>query len=377
MTLTAVPGKNTLFSNWVGGASSSSSSIVVTLATNLAVQANFATNPFLAFAAAGAYQGLFQETNSGQVRLDRSGGVSASLTTLGAYTGKLTITNKTYSFSGHFDVAGLATNSVTLGKTESLTAWLRLDSQSGALTGLLSNANWTGELAACHTGRFPKTNAGAYTLLIPGSDDSSALPGGESFAALTVGATGQITVKGTLADGTAFTPTASISQTGRWPLYVSLYSGKGALFGWLTFTNDADSDLSGEVSWIKLGQKATYYGNGFTNRAVAVGARYKSSVPATGFTNGLLTVAEGGLTNSFTVSLSIGAGNKIVSGNKSLKLTLTTATGLFQGTVSNSIPGSLPKTLSIRGAVLAKQTNAAGFFLGASQSGRVTLERAQ
>ena len=79
-TLTAIPGNNWIFSNWVASGSenfvSNNPVLKFTMQSNLVLQANFVTNVFLA--AQGTYNGLFapanaprQQTNSGAITFSR------------------------------------------------------------------------------------------------------------------------------------------------------------------------------------------------------------------------------------------------------------------------------------------------------------------
>jgi hypothetical protein len=62
-----------------------------------------------------------------------------------------------------------------------------------------------------------------------------------------------------------------MSGQGLWPLYVSLYAGKGSIPGWLSFTNKGD--ISGQIDWFKLPQAtAKLYPGGFTNSTEAIGS---------------------------------------------------------------------------------------------------------
>ena len=46
---------------------------------------------------------------------------------------------------------------------------------------------------------------------------------------------GTVKFAGKLGDGTSVSQSALLSIDGQWPFYISLYSGSGSLFGWLTF----------------------------------------------------------------------------------------------------------------------------------------------
>lgn len=374
LSLKAVPANNWLFSNWSGDITTNAASITLPLRTNLALQANFVTNPFIQFGLARTYHGLFCVSNNPQ--LESSGFFSMSLSAKGAYSGKLVFTGKSLTLSGQISPAMMVSKPITLPSGTAATVAFQLNPVDGRINGTISNSVWSATLTGYPGGLFPTNNAGAYTLLIPGADDSTGQPGGDGFGAITLKTSGLASFKGSLADNTPFTLSASVSRQGLWPVFAPLYSGKGTMFGWLTFTNDSDNDLNGKLTWIKLSQKATYYGTSFTNTPEALGSRYTPSTPAFGFTDGMLSLSEGGLAAALTNSFVSSTAGKLTSDNKSLKLTLTTASGLFQGSIANPVPGATPKSFTFKGALLSKQTNGAGFFLGSGQTGRVRVEPA-
>lgn len=369
VSLKAVPANNWLFSNWSGDITTNAASITFAMRTNLALQANFVTNPFIQYGLARTYHGLFCISNNPQ--LESSGFFSMAITAKGAFSGKLIFAGKTLSLSGQFSAAMAASKTITLPSGAAAAAAFQLNQVDGQIDGTISNSTWTATLTGYPGGLFPTNNTGAYTLLIPGADDSTSQPGGDGFGAIMLKSTSLASLKGSLADNTPFTLSALVSRQGLWPVFAPLYSGKGAILGWLTFTNDSDNDLNGKLTWIKLSQKATYYGSSFTNTPEAVGSRYTPSATAFGFTSGFLTLSEGGIATALTNSFTNAEAGKIISDNKSLKLTLTTASGLFQGSIANPVPGATPKSFTLKGALLNKQTNGAGFFLGSGQTGRV------
>ena len=61
VTLRAVPGKNNVFSNWVGSYNTTKNPLTIVMTNDTIVQANFVTNPFLPFV--GTYNGLFAADN--------------------------------------------------------------------------------------------------------------------------------------------------------------------------------------------------------------------------------------------------------------------------------------------------------------------------
>ncbi len=321
----------------------------------------------------GTYQGLFYDTNG--VALQSSGFFSAVTATNGRFSAKLQMTGKTYSYSGQFSAAGAASNVVSRAKLSPLTVQLQLNPAGDGLSGVISNDTWTAELFA-NRAVYSKTNpapqAGKYTLLIPGGDGSPAQPGGDGFGTAAVDGLGNVTFSGTLADGTKVSQKTFASGLGEWPLYGSLYSGNGMVLGWLTFTNQATNDITGLVDWIKLPKPgAKLYPAGFTNSTEVLGSRYvfTNGIPVLNLSTGQVWLANGNLTQSFTNQIVLGANNKVTGTNK-LSLAITSASGLFKGTVPNPVSG---KSVSFQGIILEKQNFGGGFFLGTNQSGRVFI----
>jgi hypothetical protein len=223
---------------------------------------------------------------------------------------------------------------------------------------------------------FSKTNpapqAGLYTLVLPGTNSPSQ-PGGNGFGTVTVTTSGAVTFSGTLGDGTKVMQSANESEEGQWPLYIPLDSGNGMLLGWLTFTNEADRDIDGMLSWFKPSQPATtLYPAGFTNVVEAAGSAYLDTKgePVLNLTDGYVLLEDGGLTQSISNQFALGA-NNVVTGSDKLSLTITPTTGLFKGTTTNSAGA----TVSFTGAIFQKQTNGFGQFLNGNQSGSVYVAK--
>lgn len=143
------------------------------------------------------------------------------------------------------------------------------------------------------------------------------------------------------------------------------------LIGWLMFTNEPDRDIDGLAYWFKPAQPASaLYKAGFTNAIEAAGSAYVFSrgERVVSLTNGYVLLEDGGLPQSISNQFTL-ASNNIVTGSNNLRLTITTATGLFQGTATNTAG----KVISISGALLQKDTNGFGQFLDGDQSGGVYL----
>jgi formylglycine-generating enzyme required for sulfatase activity len=152
-----------------------------------------------------------------------------------------------------------------------------------------------------------------------------------------------------------------------------LYSGKGSLLGWLTFTNETDRDIDGLVSWIKPKGTTTtnLYPAGFTNDLEALGSVYTftNGWRALNLTNGVLILENWNLAQELTNSFVLGTNNALTGTNLS-RLTITNTTGLFGGTLTNP---ATRKAIPISGAVLQKVNAGYGYFLGTNQSGSVEL----
>jgi len=65
-----------------------------------------------------------------------------------------------------------------------------------------------------------------------GSPGSTLAPEGDSYGTASVDSNGVVKVKGHLADKTSLAAKVPVARSGQWPLYASLYSGKGAVLGW-------------------------------------------------------------------------------------------------------------------------------------------------
>ncbi len=375
-TVTGVPGAGQVFSNWVGSVTSGSARLSFLMQPDMVLQANFIPNPFLR--AKGTYNGLFAEAGRAQ---ESSGFVTLAVTDKGAYSGTLRHGTNSYPLSGQFGVSGSASQTVLRPRTNSWAVTLGLDLAGGeVLTGTVGDGHWLADLRADRAVFNALTNpatqyAGRYTLIIPGSTDASASPGGESFGAVVVTGAGQVAFKGALADGSAMSQSVSLSREGRWPLYASLYGGKGSIWGWLAFdTNQPAAGLQGEVSWIKPAQAGgKYYLAGFTNDVVAVGSRYTQPAGLTNrvihLTNGVVSFEGGNLSAPFTNLVSLTLSNKVVNASSnSLSLSLTLSSGLFSG--SATVPG-MRQSVSFKGALLQNLDAGYGYFLGTNQSGSV------
>src|SRR5262249_11025938 len=162
--------------------------------------------------------------------------------------------------------------------------------------------------------------------------NSDAVPGGNGFGTVTVNIAGKLQFSGTLGDGTKVSQGTTVSTFGQWPLYVSLYSGGGAILGWFTFTNESAGDLRGLVGSFKPPQtKSKLYPAGFNVATDLTGSTYLFSpgVPVLNFNPiifengfpiqqfgpapGQVIFENGGLSQNFTNQIILGANNRVTN----------------------------------------------------------------
>ena len=367
-TVTAVPSSGNLFSNWVGGTTlpynvlSTKKSYNFAMQSNLVLQANFVPNPFAPMQ--GTFNGLFLDSND--VAEASSGFFTLALTTSGAFTGKILTSGGSYCLptTNPFDLSGQAEFTVPT-KQSALTFKLQLDLSNPAgqqISGAISDGAWTAALIADRATFNATTNKavnyeGLYTMAMAGSADGMHSPGGFGCATLSVGVAGLITMKGNLADGTAIGQSVSVAQDGRWPLYAAYPAppagNGGAVFGWLSFSNQPASTLAGTLNWFRpAGKTPAVYQAGFTNLAVPViGSAYNPfTKPSLALTSGQVTLDGGNLPFAITNRITLSANDAITVApgeTNKLALTINKSTGAISGTFAN--PSNPKQTIKIYG----------------------------
>jgi hypothetical protein len=225
---------------------------------------------------AASYGGLFYDTNG--IDFQSSGSLSFSVGVTGKFNGNIELAGITYTFAGQFyPQATSATVTIKRHLMPDLALTLQAPDSSGAVAGIVSGGAWTAQILCEQTSlgysaAHPAPQAGSYTMTLLGTSDGTLSPDYGTYARVTVAPNGTVTLAGLLSDGTIISQAAPVSTNGYWPLYVSLYAGKGSLLGWINFTNLPASRLNGTVSWIKTGAYGPYYGKGFTNVVTALGS---------------------------------------------------------------------------------------------------------
>ena len=376
VSLTAVPGRNQIFSNWIYGSAAPYSTtnaltIKFVMQTNFVAKANFVTNVFLAMQ--GTYYGLFAPTNArGQ---SNSGSITFTVTSAGRLSGKLNIGGATAVLSGQFSPAGDATLAAKGHDFPESTTTLQLDFINQLATGAVSNADFDSPLLAnlnvFNAGNKAAEFEGDYTMIVPGTTNPSVGPFGASYATVKISPLGAVTFAGSLADGTAVSGSSAIGKDGAWPIYLPLYRGQGSFWSWNLFDTNGVVASNGvpvsgaSPSWMSGGNpaKTALYKAGFTNEdAVILGSPYSAKdQPLLTNMDGAHIVVVGG-------DLASAAGYELATSGKAagtnIVLTLTKPTGAVSGAFLDGA-----KRVNVNGVLLQGQSNVAGYFLGTNRSG--------
>ena len=289
------------------------------------------------------------------------------------------IAGRKVGFSGQFNTGGQST------RYTSSQQWgidLELIPGDGAVRGRVTSylgGGWTSDLFG-HLTSFGRTNApriaaGNYTLLLPACEDVAAGLCGQGFGTITVDRTGQAKLKGTLADGQAWTAASLTGTNGHWPVYVALDKKLGTIIGWLNFSNAAPGAIGGTLTWIKP-PVAPLFTNGIAAELATDGFRYtapSATNPLLSWTNGLLSIAGGNLaaprTNDVILS-TLGKFSNRGGSISNLTFSLSTKIGSFKGSFRHPVTA---RTTKYSGVLLKNQNLGGGFFLGTNQGGILRL----
>lgn len=431
-SLTATPGSGYLFAGWTILSGHSAGDIGVTLNAlqlptlnfiqreGLVLRANFALSPFTP-QVAGTYTGFIAPNVGGVYALDSLGHTTIKVQSNGAFTGTLKLDGDSIPLSGIFDSAGVARFGA--GRQEIITH-LRKDKPALQVTlGIDISPPLAGEIMGgirilqsmprnlffqAQLCPYSKTNPvpssylgangtdGIYTAVImpkpnAGFNDDE-YPQGTGFFTTKISRTGTITMKGELADGTAFSMTTLMQIHNNWTLFSSLYGARGLLLGVTgppvpgpTF----DFTMVDSV-WIRPVLDTQHYAAGWPESIVVDvgGAKYTATagtsivpgLPGTGNATLQFTSATLGL-NQFHPMLISPA--DIATPAAGLRIKIDRKTGIFSGTFDYGPNTGVP----YKGIILNKnQTNSSpcqGYFLSPTpkvkdytgQSGAVNLMR--
>ena len=252
-SMTAVPAPGQVFGEWGGDTNSRSAKLSFVMRRRLQLRVKFMPNPFLPVV--GAYNGLLYEAD--EVRHHSSGFFSATVTSRGSFSAKMQLNGKPYPLAGKLDNQRRCFMTLNRPRTNALSINLSVDVTDGMaqMIGVVSDgfsiAQLLADRATFHAATNPAPFAGKYTMAIPGMRAGSDGPNGDGFGSLVVDKAGRLRLSGELADGTKISQSVPVSPNGEWPLYVSLYGGKGSILSWITFADRTTDQLTGLLNWTK------------------------------------------------------------------------------------------------------------------------------
>lgn len=351
------------------------------------------------------------------------GRVDLSVTSTGAYSGKVLLAGTTLSFKGVLSaslasVESTATAVIKRSKLTDLLVSFTVDPANQRLKSAQLNdgtfvsafAAWR-NLWALPEGAALQAFVGQFnTALRTPVADSAVHPQGAGFASFKVAANGKLTVSGMLPDATAFTCATYVGPLGEILVYRNLYSSKGSISGHMMASAGtagsmpafSDSGLAGTLQWSRPAQNSRTYRNGFGPIDLTpAGGRYLAPDKFTppmdladggpGTTNAALAFSEGGIAdtvNSPGILVRVQAGGKVelpaAPGNpQATKLTVTSSTGATSGSFrlldqNPAVPGTnVTRTSSFRGLLVreAGVMKSYGYFLLAKRPAAMSTEK--
>ena len=228
-------------------------------------------------------------------------------------------------------------------------------------------------------------NNGYYTAVLPSKAQAvlvaGAFPQGDGIGFAVVKQNGSVRFTGTLADGTPFAASSSLTKDYSCPIFADLYNGDGSLSGNLVFKIQADSDLTGtDLLWLRPKKtRATSYSTGWPSgvKLDVVGAGYAipPTRPAESVFPGLAAVdrvngnakiefSDGKLSALLTKRVNISPTN-IVSAVPATDRGIAAAINRARGTLSGSFRHSDGTRPAFGAVILQKGANrgAFGYFL--------------
>ena len=159
------------------------------------------------------------------------------------------------------------------------------------------------------------------------------------------------------------------------PVYASLYSKTGFLFGWLNLTNLADTNAMYALNWVKgtPPHPGALFPAGFTNILLTLGSPWVNPgtvALAAGTTLGLSN-ADSNLQFPVEIKNKNALFNPSSTPTNSLAGTINLNNGLLQITFGN---GNGRQTTRGFGVMLQDSTNGAGYFTTKTNAGTILLQ---
>jgi hypothetical protein len=251
--LTAKPARGQNFDRWEG-ATYQGATLEFVMQSNLVLTANFVPNPFTN--SSGPYSGLVVETNTHAPA--GNGLVTVQVAESGAFSGRLRVAGRNYSFRGFFDLDGFGHGTVLRPAQTPIVLAMQLDltGQTGTITGSATDGSWVADLLCYRNpyaaGANPSPYAGTRIFLWR-ADGTDALVAGTE---LKVNARGQAALKATFTDGRRASASSSVSQEGRIPVAFSS-DRLDSLVGWASVGLSGDPRVVGDGILIPAGKNGS------------------------------------------------------------------------------------------------------------------------
>ena len=372
------------------------------IATPVSITFPITIHPFPA-AAGGTFTALVEP--DAKINDDLGGHLTLTSTPLGALSSTLKLGAALHSLKGDWQipVAGKATARLEVKRPGAASLWLDLlldiadrSRPDVWLEGTVSesapgtaSAELGGYRHAWPTGTSPAPFAGSYTATLgaavgpPGPGDTA--PAGPGWLIFSTAANGTVTWSGKLADGTAIGGSSYLWPDRRFPVYQSLYTGKGSIIGQPMIEFPSKS-ISGALPWLKKPQTSLIYGGGLDLDLTVAGHGYTApdagqpvlglSLVSAGQFNADLDFAGGGIesaaqagaleqpcriTGTNTAVLATG----ITANPTAMRITQINAkTGFFTGTftLKDRTP-VVPRVVNFEGVLDSVLETGTGFFL--------------
>lgn len=229
----------------------------------------------------------------------------------------------------------------------------------------------------------PTSKRGTYTLLLERAAGApTGAPLGAGYAKVKVLASGKVIIVGKLADGTPFSAGGTLNELRDLPLLLRSKTG-AELSGVLHFRSiPSVSDIDGELRWHRPhSTRPGPFSADFTTMLDASGTRFTRPAPGAFILPGLTAEAGAAVFHAESsdlaaalekqVSIGIAPKNTVtppLPNNERLAIKMIGSSGLWSGSFREA-----GKVVKFQGALLQLGNRGAGYFLGATQSGRVTL----
>lgn len=422
LTLDAKPRTGSVFSHWSGvpsGAQAAGNQLTFTMpsADITGLQAHFVATPFVAPTGMGTtFHGLLEPVDPANASLASVGYVSGTLTTTGAFSGKLLNLGSSTSFRVEFQGNGSAmfkqgtsVKTAALQLSQGRVFEMAFDFANGCMTATLTRdgvvstatlrraaysvANRVGG-GLCNrktSASLPANNQGFYTVALPAlvqtpARPESSYPQGNGYATVTLADIGTLNVAGSLADGTTFTSSTVLLGGNVAPLFAQLKTPGantlgGSLGGHLEFALGTEFDVtSTDLRWIRpavtrisgtsAAAKATQLYTAGWPAGIALGfsgAMFDTTdtaddvlelPPSTGGEcNSELHFHGGKLTADIWIRNFQIIGNTVVktpATDRSYTLTLNTRTGVFSGTFTPNWTSPVAAKPAYKGVLVRK-----------------------